>query len=89
MLGVVCWLVGLSVCFPLKDESFYLASALRHGEARLLSQHYLVHRKETAAGFVPGFPTHRSSSPGDGGALLEPPALVPWSKAESGLRFQK
>lgn len=36
---VGCSFVCLFVCFPLKDESFYLASALRHGEARLLSQH--------------------------------------------------
>jgi len=31
--------VCLFVCFPFKDESFYLALALRHGEAHLLSQH--------------------------------------------------
>lgn len=34
-----CLFVCSFVCFPLKDESFYLASALWHGEARLLSQH--------------------------------------------------
>lgn len=80
-----CLLVCSFICFPLQDESFYLASAFRHREAHLLSQHQLVHRPAVAVGSLTGFPTYHDSSPGDGGGLQGPLASVPLSRVESRL----